>query len=83
LEADEMSVDEFSTACTVVCLLKEAGLSPDLEHCESAVSLAARLLASNVRVEEIEQWVMTRTGSLPYPAAGRKPALSDGTSEIR
>jgi len=83
LEADEMSVDEFSTACTVVCLLKEAGLSPDLEHCESAVSLAARLLASNVRVAEIEQWVMTRTGSLPYPAAGRKPALSDGTSETR
>ncbi len=81
LEADEMSLDEFSTACTVVCLLKEAGLSPDLEHCESAVSLAARLLASNVPVKEMEQWLMTRTGSLPHRAAGPKSALSDGPVE--
>ncbi len=81
LEAEEMSLDEFSTACTVVSLLKEAGVSPDIEHCESAVSLAARLLASTIPMSEIEQWLMMRAGSSPHRVAGRKPALSDGTPE--
>ena len=81
LEADEMSVDEFSTACTVISPLKEAGVSPDLEHYESAVSLAARLLASNIPLSEIEQWLMMRAGSSPHRVAGRKPALSDGPTE--
>jgi len=81
LEAEEMSLDEFSTACTVVSLLKEAGVSPDMEHCESAVNLAARLLASDIPLGEIEQWLMARTGSSPHRVAGRKPELSEGIPE--
>jgi DNA-binding PadR family transcriptional regulator len=79
LEAEAMSLDEFSTACTVVSLLKEAGVSPDLEHCQSAVSLAARLLASDIPPREIDQWLMMRAESSPHRVAGHRPALSDGT----
>lgn len=79
LAAENMNLDEFETACTVVSLLKEAGVSPDLEHCESAVGLAARLLASAIPLKEIEQWLMARTGASPQRVPVRKPALSDGT----
>lgn len=81
LAAQEMSLDEFETACTVVSLLKGAGVSPDMEHCESAVALAARLLASAIPLNEIEQWLMARTGASPTRGTRRKPALSDGTPE--
>jgi hypothetical protein len=61
LETEGVSLDELSTACTVVSLLKEAGVCPDMEHCEFAISLAARLLASAIPLSELEQWLMTRT----------------------
>ena len=74
LEAEEMSLDEFSTACAVVSLLKEAGVSPDMEHLESAVSLAARLLASGIPLQEIERSLMIRREkTLPRVANGREP----------
>jgi len=81
LEADDMSLDELVAACELVTQLKEIGVPPDMEHCESAVSLAARLLASGIPVIEIEQWMMARMGSSPHRVAGRKPALSDGPAE--
>ena len=81
LEAENMNLDEFETAWTVVSLLKEAGMPPDLEHCESAVGLAARLLASAIPLSEIEQWLMARTQASPKREAGRNPAWSDGTAE--
>lgn len=81
LAAEEMSLDEFETACTVVTLLKEAGVSPDMQHCESAISLAARLLASDIPLSEIEQWLMKHTGSSSHRIAVRKSAFSPGTPE--
>ena len=81
LEAGAMSLDEFSTACTVVSLLKAAGVSPDIEHCESAVSLAARLLASDIPLSEIEQWLVVRAGSLPHRSIARSETGSGGDSQ--
>jgi len=81
LEADDMSLDELVAACELVTQLKETGVPPDMEHCESAVSLAARLLASGIPLSEIEQWLLMRAGLPPKLAAGRKPGLSDGTPE--
>jgi DNA-binding PadR family transcriptional regulator len=80
LAAEGISLDELSTACTVVSLLKAAGVS-DVEHCESAISMAARLLASKIPVIELEQWLMTRAGSSSKRVAGRTSASSDGRPE--
>jgi hypothetical protein len=63
LEADGMSLDKLMTAFELVSQLRERGVPPDIEHCESAVSLAVRLLASDIPLSEIEQWLMTRTRS--------------------
>jgi DNA-binding PadR family transcriptional regulator len=81
LEADGMSLDELVAAYELVSQLKERGVPPDMEHCESAVSLAARLLASKIPVKEIEQWLIARTGVSLKRVAGQKPALSHGTPE--
>lgn len=67
LEADGISLDDLVAAFELVAQLKERGVPPNMEHCESAISLAGRLLASNIPVKEIEQWLMTRTRS----SAGR------------
>jgi hypothetical protein len=81
LEAEEMSLDELVAACELVSQLKETGVPPDMEHCEPAVSLAARLLASKIPLSEIDRWLTARTGSSARRVAGRKPELSDGTPE--
>ena len=81
LEEEEMTVDEFSTACTVVSLLKEEGVSPDLEHCESAVSLAAQLLASGIPLAEIEQWLIAQTECSSKRLTGEESRQSDRPPE--
>ena len=81
LDAEAMSVDEFSTAYTVVSLMKEVGMSPDMEYCESAVSLAARLLASDIPLSEIEQWLMTRTRSSSKRVDGGVSGSPNGALE--
>ena len=65
LEAEEMSVNEFSAACALTSQLKETGLLPDLEQCEPVLSLAARLIASEIPLHEIERWLMVRGGPSP------------------
>ena len=81
LQAEERSLDELVAACGLLSQLKAIGVPPDMEHCESAVTLATQLLASAIPLNEIEQWLMARPGALPKRGTGRKPALSDGTTE--
>lgn len=81
LQAEEKSLDELVAACGLLSELKEAGVPPDMEHCEPAITLAAQLLASNIPLSEIEQWLMVRTGSSSKRLAGGEPGRSDGTPE--
>lgn len=81
IEAEEMSLDEFSAACDLVSELKKAGVPPDMEQCEPILSLATRLLESEVPLSEIDQWLMDRTRSSPRRVEGRDPRLADGTPE--
>jgi hypothetical protein len=83
IEAEEMSVDEFSAACDLVSQLKKTGASPDMEQCEPVLSLATRLLESEIPLSEIDQWLMDRTGSSPRRVDGREPGLADGDAEAR
>ncbi len=82
LEADGMSLDELVAAFELVSQLKERGLSSDMEHCESAVSLAARLLASDIPLSEIEQWLMTRMRSSSTRVDGNVSGSPYGALEM-
>ena len=81
IEAEEMSLDEFSAACDLVSQLKKTGVPPDMEQCEPVLSLATRLLESEIPLSEIDQWLRARTGSSPRRVDGREPGLTDGTPE--
>ena len=81
IEAEEMSSDEFSAAWDLVSQLKKTGLSPDMEQCEPVLSLATRLLESEIPLSEVDQWLMDRTGSSPRRVDGREPGVADGDAE--
>jgi hypothetical protein len=83
LEAEEMSVDEFSAACDLVSQLKKTGVPPDMEQCEPVLSLATRLLESKIPLSEIDRWLMDRSGSSPRRVDGREPGVADGNAEAR
>ena len=83
IEAEEMSLDEFSAACDLVLQLKKTGVPPDMEQCEPILSLATRLLESEIPLSEIDQWLMDRTRSSPRGVDGRETGLADGNAEAR
>jgi hypothetical protein len=61
LQAEERSLDELVAACELLTQLKDIGVPPDIEQCEPAISLAAQLVASDIPLTEIEQWLIART----------------------
>ncbi len=74
LQAEGLSLNEFPAACALTSGLKASGLTSDMEQYEPAISLAVRLLASGIPLQEIERWLMVRR---------RRPSQGEDGSESR